>query len=407
MRAWLDQHEPFDENVPGLRSLSTGVTAKDGDGVNPDMVEAIGQKIHKKLDNVVFTDAKISRKDHIKPLAFLYSSVKLGKKVFYIDPTTLFTRLIAMVQREENIEKYFEYEMTTLPIALFKDGMMRKPDKPALRKHLVDEIVPDSRGDGRVVLDGGALIHRVRWVKGETYDQTCNRYAKHVFDNYSNCTIVFDGYTVPSPKDHEHFRREGLGKTSSNITVTPTNKAHKSQEDFLNNTHNKQQFVHILSERLRELGHRVINCDDDADTIIAATAIEYASSSDVTVVADDTDVILLLVHHFQNSMKNVYFRSDKASKTWNVRDIVRHLSPVLKEHILFIHAWSGCDTTSAIFGQGKTSFCKKMKTSAKLQALSKRISDPAAAEDDVIQAGLQVFLHTYGGEKVESLTKLR
>ena len=119
IKAWLDQHEPFDENVPGLRSLSTGLTAKEGDGVNCDMAEEVGLTIHRKLDNVVFTEAKISRADHIKPLAFLFSNVKLGKKVIYIDPLTLFSRLIAMVQREDDIE-YFQYEMSTLPLPFLR-----------------------------------------------------------------------------------------------------------------------------------------------------------------------------------------------------------------------------------------------------------------------------------------------
>ena len=29
---------------------------------------------------------------------------------------------------------------------------------------------------------------------------------------------------------------------------------------------------------------------------------------------------------------------------------------VMKQHLLFVHAWSGCDSTSAILGKGKPSF---------------------------------------------------
>jgi hypothetical protein len=107
IKVWFDQHEPFDENIAGLRSLSTGIMAREGDGVNCDMVEEIGFAIHQKLDGKKYSEAKLKRADQIKPLAYLFSNVKLGKKIIYINPLTLFTRLIAMVQREDDILKFF------------------------------------------------------------------------------------------------------------------------------------------------------------------------------------------------------------------------------------------------------------------------------------------------------------
>ena len=406
IRAWLDQHEPFDENVPGLRSLSTGLTAKDGDGVNCDRAEEVGLAIHKKMDNLVFTDAKISRSDHVKPLAYLYSNVKIDKKSIYINPLTLFTRLIAIVQREEHIEKYFSYEMATLPISLFKDGLMRKADKPALRKYLVDSKVEESESNGKIVLDGGALLRRVRWKKGETYEQTFQRYNTHIERQYGKSTIVFDGYK-PSIKDHEHQRRGSLEKTSADIKVISANKAHGKQDAFLTNTYNKEQFIHLLSEHLRKSGHSVINCDDDADTIIAETAIKLANFEPVTVIADDADVLFMLIHHFEDSMSDVYFKSNKIEKCWNVRDIVRSVGPLIKSFILFVHAWLGCDTTSAIYDQGKTNLIKKMVKSAKLRELCTVVADPQASENEVVEAGRVIFLMMYGAPPTGSLTNLR
>ena len=161
----------------------------------------LGRLIHQKIDNVTFTVAKMKRSDQIKPLAFLFSNVKLGKSMVYFNPLTLFTRLIAMVQREDNMEKFFDYEMSVYPLSIFKNGMMRKPDKPAIRKYLVgNNSVPESSQMGCYVLDGGALLHRVRWMKDETYQETLQRYAQHV-ERYGKCTIVFDGYGRPWIKD--------------------------------------------------------------------------------------------------------------------------------------------------------------------------------------------------------------
>ena len=409
IKEWFNQHEPFDENVSGLRSLATGVTARDGDGVDCDNAEEVGRKIQRKLDNVKVNEAKIKRSDHIKPIAFLYNNVKLGQKVIYINPLTLFTRLVAMIQREENLEKFFEYELTPMPTSLFKDGMMRKADKPALRKHLIDDKVPQSFRAGKFILDGGALLHKVKWVRNKSYREIAIAYCDYVMQNYGgNCTIVFDGYGTPSTKDHEHKRREGLAKTSSRIQVIETNIAHKSKQAFLTNHGNKSQFLHLLSKYLRLQNHTVINCVEDADTMIASAALSCAAQgTPVTVIADDADVLMLLIRHFKEGMSNLVFSSEKSSKTWSIVDIVQQIGPVLQRYILFVHAWLGCDTTSSIFEQGKTSIIKKLLSSKLLQSLATLICDVNTEVDEVVDAGRKIFLLMYGGDTSDSLGKLR
>ena len=102
-------------------------------------------------------------------LASLFNIVKADDKQVFLNPIVLFTRLTAIAQREDHVEKYFQLEMS---LCLFKDTLIRKPDKPALRKVLLKDehivnvyaVVPSS-----YVLDGGALLHQVRWSKGSTY----------------------------------------------------------------------------------------------------------------------------------------------------------------------------------------------------------------------------------------------
>ena len=57
----------------------------------------------------------------------------------YINSTALFMKLAAVAKREEDEESYFYYEMTNEPMSLFKNMMIRKPDKPSLRKALVTD----------------------------------------------------------------------------------------------------------------------------------------------------------------------------------------------------------------------------------------------------------------------------
>ncbi len=50
-----------------------------------------------------------------------------------------------------------------------------------------------------------------------------------------------------------------------------------------------------------------------------------------------------------------------------MKDVADKIGEALSLHILFIHAWSGCDTTSAPFGhQGKATLLKKTKESQEI-----------------------------------------
>ena len=69
--------------------------------------------------------------------------------------------------------------------------------------------------------------------------------------------------------------------------------------------------------------------------MVAKAAIDYVSGgTPATVIADDTDVLMLLVHHFDENMSDISFSSEKASKTWSIRDVVQQIGPTLKRNIL-------------------------------------------------------------------------
>ena len=61
------------------------------------------------------------------------------------------------------------------------------------------------------VLDGGSLLHRLPWNKGDSYGTITESYAEFTVRNYGLATVVFDGYGAgASIKDNTHERR---GKT--------------------------------------------------------------------------------------------------------------------------------------------------------------------------------------------------
>ena len=48
----FNEHEPFNLNEGKLQSLSSRLTATNGNGINPDQAEEIGTKIQMQLDGV-------------------------------------------------------------------------------------------------------------------------------------------------------------------------------------------------------------------------------------------------------------------------------------------------------------------------------------------------------------------
>ena len=110
----IENHNPFDDNEPLLRSIATGLTATEGDGINCDEAEKIGQDIQ----------ATIKKKDQIKTPELLKMGVEKDKENIHVDPLLLFSRLLALIEGEEEIREYFRFELKAFPISLFQNGMM-------------------------------------------------------------------------------------------------------------------------------------------------------------------------------------------------------------------------------------------------------------------------------------------
>ena len=81
----------------------------------------------------------------------------------------------------------------------------------------------------------------------------------------------------------------------------------------------------------------------------------------VEVHADDTDIALMLVHHWKVGLHDIIFSATQSRKCWSIRESSLLMSPKIKDTILFIHAVSGCDMTSALYGIGKPSILKKFE----------------------------------------------
>jgi len=114
---------------------------------------------------------------------------------------------------------------------------------------------------------------------------------------------------------------------------------------------------------------------NDADTLIVDTAVEAATERTVTVVATDTDVFIMLLYHMPNVVNDVCLQSETTPRQGrnvsitSMRRLYNVLGGTVAKQPLFIHAISGCDTTSSMFGLGKVTSYKKITGRAELASL--------------------------------------
>ena len=76
----------------------------------------------------------------------LTPGVKVNNRFVHDNPTVLFTQLVALGQRDENIVEKFSHELTREPTSLFRHGMIRNPSKSKLRNYLLCKLPSLDRG---------------------------------------------------------------------------------------------------------------------------------------------------------------------------------------------------------------------------------------------------------------------
>ena len=85
-----------------------------------------------------------------------------------------------------------------------------------------------------------------------------------------------------------------------------------------------------LGKWLAESKYEVVQSSADADLLIAQTAIGLAELHSVVVVAEDTDVIVLLLHYLNvDKDHDIYFQTKKA--LLSLSDVNSSLTPFVKK----------------------------------------------------------------------------
>ncbi|KAK1890378.1 Chromosome-associated kinesin KIF4 [Dissostichus eleginoides] len=348
-------------------------------------------------------------KSKVQALSSLRKIPKINEKKIHLDSLKLFNRLIIFAQRDMTVETSLAYELTPFPLSLFsnKDQKMNKANKAGFSKtslkELTDPLDLTNQSCSTLVVDGGWLLYMVKWEQGQTWQEIANSYLSYVqcLGRRSQKTIVvFDGYSR-SPKDHDHIRR--TKKSCCDLQIRPDMIHWTPRAKFLDNTNNKSELIHLLSSTFRKHNITVEQCDNDADTSIVREALATATDDSVEVRAEDADVLVMLVHHIPSTNHPLFFTTSKGS--YDVRRIREALSERERCYLLFCHAFTGCDTVSAIAGHGKTTLFDRF-CAGDIDEHMDIFLDTQATKDAVIQAGTTIFQYIYHAPGLDPLQSM-
>lgn len=391
---WFEEHQPF-PITEQLISLSTGIVGNND--VNCHQAQEVGTQLMAKMYGQNFAEVKISRKDKVLSLGAMTNSIKVRKETITVDPLMLFQRIAVAKKSDEDLTSLLEYELAPFPLALFKEGCMRKTNKASLYKVLPVVDTNINVKEAVIVIDGGFLLHRVKWQAGSTFGNICQQYICYVKSHYGLfCTVVFDGYneTVNSTKSVEQKRRTAT-KISVDINFDLSMNVTVQQEHFLGNQKNKSRLIEVLSQQMEAESIETVVAVSDADRIIVQCAIQKSTTQPIAIVGEDVDLVVLLMA-LTPAEKEIFYikpgRGNVETKTFSSQLLQQCL---FSTSILLIHSFSGCDTNSAIFRKSKVSFVKLFEQKPSLKEVADIFYDPQATHDMIENVGERIFLAMY------------
>ena len=129
------------------------------------------------------------------------------------------------------------------------------------------------------------------------------------------------------------------------------------KDQFLATRQNKQQFIVMLSEELTKNNCEAQHASGDADLFIVQQAMQSVTSCTTVLVGDATGLMVLLCYDASLAQHDFYFCHEPKKNTnqpciWNIKALKQRLGLDKCQHILFLHAVLGCDTTCRLHGIG-------------------------------------------------------
>ena len=417
-------------------NIVTGQIAPEN--VNVDQSVLIGEQLRKEYESSWPEGFYQVIPRRVITMSVTKRQIKVDKMSVY-DTELIYSRVIGLQSsRDISMKDVLEYELSPVPTSLFEDsGEMRTPKaKSTLKRKL--QVDAESVGVRTcVILDGCAILWVIHWPTTGTVADYVKNFVAYI-QRLLHCTdvyLVFDRYYKPSIKGETRLSR--AGKTAVRQHILNASTELPSQKVTLCVTENKVQLIDIICQYLMDhaselpqenklvvtykhpvpfqIVHGEISQRNDlrttheeADIIIVQQMVRVGldETQNIEVICDDTDVFILLLFFYaqQQLTCGVTMRSTNSShmKILDVQATVNENKDIVNQ-LLPAHALSGCDTVSQLYGIGKGTVLRILKSGRTLSNLG-MIS---ASMSDVIEEATSFISACYGSSDAVNMSDAR
>lgn len=123
----------------------------------------------------------------------------------------------------------------------------------------------------------------------------------------------------------------------------------------------------------------------------------------VVIIGEDIDLLVILIGRTQSHQQEIYFKKvgkgNVKTQIYSSKSFDQY--PRIKKHILFLHAFSGCDTTSALFKKGKKTVTRALEKITNLDKLVEVFQQENCPVQTLFENGVRIFLALYNAPKSE------
>ena len=306
------------------------------------------------------------------------------------------------------------YCLTPIPYCIgTADGYLAKGDKSKSFANISKDIVNANpvQTNCLTVEDGNAIFYQLKPIP-----DTFKKIAVKVFDTVARGDVLFstDMYTADSVKNLERQRR-GCGEKL--IVKGESTKKPCDWKDFLSNSINKEQLIQLIhrvwstdefrtkmngrkfvmvkngeafelsSEEQHAIGSLTSNQEEtDSRVVLYAMYAANQGYDRVRIRTPDSDIFWILLHHARSIDIDIVYDTGFGNKKQliNISELCDHYSQSVCSALLGIHAFTGCDSTSAFKGKGKIRPMKLILKSPSFCSAFSKLGDSWQISDELV-----------------------
>ena len=462
--------DPFSITNPSARlvNFATGVTLPEDTEFNLLNVHKEGEAMLEKFvtDRFVIPDGEsMPRKSFYDPLPkskvaatkSRTSKIKCKSKDVEIGGEEMYIRLLAINSfKKVPLERVMSFENAPVPLSLFDDsGKMIANKKSDFMEKLETLISPNLilkalSGVDCIIFDGMAVIQMLKPVTSlvkPTFSDLANMFWTHILHSSEGINVVhvvFDRYFENSIKTQTREKRGDQSLMTANIQphmkaldwkkllTSSKSKSHLTKfytryfceqaQNLL--TDSQSMFISGgLDDKVVQVTHDCVRYSHDlnsnqeeADTRMMLH-VQYSGNRNanrVVLVSPDTDVLVLLIHHFSElGVSELYFKTGRTSIYANytrfipVHQLCENMTEEQRHVLLSVYCLTGCDSCSALFSIGKKKVFNAMIGNAEDIRLIATMGTDENLPTQVKQVCVKFVGMLYGAVNCASLNKLR